>query len=582
MGNVMNRVCCMESEPELKNNFLDSNYAYSSSSRKIPSSEILFNQDNNKNSLTDISKSKFSRNPSEFYYPIKNLGSGAIGRVMKVMHRSSGAVRSMKIIPLHNINKNYKKEDIILKISRLKQLDHPHIIKLYEYYIDDDYIYFVNHFCSSGDLSQQLLKYKKFDENVVKLLMFQIFSAILYLNNQGIYHENLKLENILIDSINRSSLSYVNPSTNLNKLSYFSQDKPKYISKTYREKSNEQNENGMASNRSNKTDIEQPNSQNLNYEIKLIDYGYREFLTQSKNDFEESIETIIYSSPEALKGNFNEKSDVWSCGVIMYILLTGELPFRGESQDKIKNCIFQGKINFNSLHYFGISKEATDLINKCICLDSTNRIKIIDALHHPFFQSDNLNDSFNNEIILSLSSNSNTNFNSESSSSVSNKKTSKLYDAIFFFMVYNYFDKKKIEKLKEVFINMDLDFDRKITKDDLLLASKSNWAKIGKIQINSINSQIEYDENGYSDFYNFLKAAINKEELLKENNLRLAFDYIDSDKTGKISIYKLKELLNEDIQNEIQNIKIINELNEEIQLNGNKILNFEEFQNLMS
>ena len=176
-----------------------------------------------------------------------------------------------------------------------------------------------------------------------------------------------------------------------------------------------------------------------------------------------------------------------------------------------------------------LNKMKKNLISKCLCLDSNNRIKVLDALHHPFFKSDSFED-INEEINLTNSnvSNNNTNINSDSLSYTSNKKANKLYDAIIYFIINNYYGKKRLEKLKEIFLNIDLDFDGKINKEDLTCALKSNWAKSGVAQINIILNVAEFDENGFIDFYQFIKSIIDKDELLNDNYLKLYSKYLFS------------------------------------------------------
>lgn len=87
----------------------------------------------------------------------------------------------------------------------MKQLNHPYITKIYEYYISDDYIYLIEEFCSEGNLQDKLKKIKIFPEFIVKIIMFQIFKSLIYLGSKKMEHGNLKLENILIE------LNNINP-----------------------------------------------------------------------------------------------------------------------------------------------------------------------------------------------------------------------------------------------------------------------------------------------------------------------------------------------------------------------------------
>ena len=86
------------------------------------------------------------------------------------------------------------------EIDILTKLEHPHIIKVFEFYNYDKHYYIINEFCNEGDLSEKLTKLRKFPEFFVKILMVQIFNAVLYLHSKCVFHGDLKLENIMIDS----------------------------------------------------------------------------------------------------------------------------------------------------------------------------------------------------------------------------------------------------------------------------------------------------------------------------------------------------------------------------------------------
>ena len=139
-------------------------------------------------------------NPFENYKILKKLGQGTFGQVYKIIHKSTGNIRAMKIIPKNNLKPGFTDKDIIQEITIMKNLDHPHIIKLFEFYIDEYNYYLINEFCTEGDLSEKMCKLKSLPETIVKVIMVQIFNAVLYLNNRGIIHGDLKLENILVDS----------------------------------------------------------------------------------------------------------------------------------------------------------------------------------------------------------------------------------------------------------------------------------------------------------------------------------------------------------------------------------------------
>ena len=186
-------------------------FYHSSLLKPLPLNEIKYSnpKNNNQNEVNSLSKvpisnrnviRKQSGNPLEYYEIVKKLGKGTFGTVYKVMHKKTGVVRAMKVIPKNNLKCGFTDEDIIQEINILKKLEHPHIIKLFEFFTFKKNYYLINEFCTEGDLSEKLAQLRMFPEFIVKILMIQIFNAVMYLNKNCVIHGDLKLENIMIDS----------------------------------------------------------------------------------------------------------------------------------------------------------------------------------------------------------------------------------------------------------------------------------------------------------------------------------------------------------------------------------------------
>ena len=112
------------------------------------------------------------------------------------------------------------------------------------------------------------------------------------------------------------------------------------------------------------------------YLLELIDFGCSQIFTRVKKSFSDTIGTLVYCSPEVLLGNYNKSCDIWSCGVIMYYLLSGHFPFEGVTEEQITNKIMEAKFEFDAKHFKNISEEAKDLISKCLKYHPNERISI--------------------------------------------------------------------------------------------------------------------------------------------------------------------------------------------------------------
>ena len=518
MGNLLNKVCCLEEDENYSKHVVAhmkyqtnlTDYSNNNIHMETPSSEILLSSETNndhqqlKNALNSfpIGVSTLIRqthgNPSDNYINLQNIGKGSFGSVVKVMHKKTGLIRSMKIIPKDNLKEGFTDDEIQREIRILKSLDHPHIIKLYEFYTDDDYYYLINEFCSEGDLSEKLITSKYFEENVVKLLMYQILIAVLYLHSKKIIHGDLKLENVLIDSIQTHNRSSSNSKT----------------------------------------------LHSCSFDIKLIDFGCSRIFTHYKRQFEDTIGTTIYCAPEVLKNNYDEKCDVWSCGVIMFILLSGELPFYGNTEHETTTNILNGKFTFDSKRFTKVSDAAKDLISKCLTYNKAKRISIKEALQHEFFTKDV--DVYSHVYYTSSS------VDAQHVVTVLDvfkklRGRSTFYQAVLTFLSHNYADKREIQILKKVFFSIDGDMDGRISKEELQLAYAKWNVHVEHDEVDVIFENVDLDKNGYIEYEEFIRAALaNTEDLFCDINLKAAFDVFDLDKNGIITIKELSEVLGVD------------------------------------
>ena len=179
------------------------------------------------------------------------------------------------------------------EIFILSKLDHPNILKLYEVYSDEKRYYIVTEYCKGGELFDEIVKKGTFSEKEAASIIKQILQAVAYFHDLKIVHRDLKPENVLIDK-------------------------------------------------------------ELNDTLKVIDFGTSiqikdgEFLTNTHG-------TSYYIAPEVLKKKYSEKCDVWSVGVMLYILLSGTPPFDGKDDTEITENVKIGTFKMNSKIWKDIS-----------------------------------------------------------------------------------------------------------------------------------------------------------------------------------------------------------------------------------
>ena len=768
MGLIIDKICCIDTNEILDNtNFKNTlnnssitgedsiNYSQGPSSelRTLPLSDINTPSKSPKIKINSLSRlpistknviRKVSGNPFDNYKILKKLGHGTFGQVFKIMQKQTGNIRAMKIIPKNNLRPGFTDKDIIHEITIMKNLDHPHIIKLYEFYTDDYNYYLINEYCTEGDLSEKMAKLKSLPEQIVKILMAQIFNAVLYLNNKGIIHGDLKLENILVDSyleygvnnpkeknnfisslmqdakdiknylnsfkLRRSSTSFFgkgssndilnskneefekkeedddNDVKNKNtfqidllklekgksqkKMEIFNEKDENESGQKTEEKKNKEDDDSISLEERKDYDISgivevdeklmtnsnEENSSNVgsdveistsskkknlakqvkfqtpikkkkilnfestedrntdlnlcksitfnfkeekkdnagykpintmstlqrkstinynklkikNFELKLIDFGCSKIFTQYRRTFEDTIGTLVYCSPEVLKNNYNQKCDIWSCGVIMYILLCGRYPFYGSTEEEITRKILIGNFNFDDKHFENVSENAKDLIRKCLIHDKNKRITVKEAIKHEFFSGEiDINNIFEDEVdtknvLYSLKNNS--------------RKISKFYQTVLAYLSYNFADKEELKKLRQIFYKIDLNLDGKISKEELYLAYKEAGIHISKEELEKIIKSIDFDGNGSIEYEEFIRVTLPKEHLITDINLKNAFDMFDLDKNGSISMSEILEVIGAD--KEIDK-NVIAELKSEILKDGDEEIDFKHFKEIM-
>ena len=449
------------------------------------------------------------------------LGKGGFGRVYKVKHKLSNQFRAMKIIKCKADNPHSNSLEILKQINILKTLDHPNIIKIYEFYSTEKYIYIINELCTGGELFNKIVEVKYFTESTACFIMRQLLSAVAYCHDKGVIHRDLKPENILIEDSEEKDKEY--------------------------------------------------------FHIKIIDFGTCEILKKKK--LTEQIGTSFYIAPEVLKNGYNEKCDLWSCGVILYILLCGSPPFYGKNEKEIFQKILEGNVNFKHKIWNKISSDAKNLVTKLLQVDPKKRLSATKALEDVWFQKN-----ININIIAEIQTPNNFNIFIKNITEFCAEQ--KLQQATLAFLVHNFAPKEELNELKKIFFALDKNGDGKLSKEEFVKGlTNTNLNFNLDLNLNEEESfeglikNIDSDNNGYITFEEFLMASINKEKILTEKNLKMAFNVFDRDKSGGISHEELKYILGEYNPNAKEYLwkKMI----EQIDLNKDGQISYEEFHNMM-
>ncbi|CAG9310252.1 unnamed protein product [Blepharisma stoltei] len=448
-----------------------------------------------------------NENKFQEVYRIANvIGAGAFGEVRVCFHRDTGAKRAVKIFRKDMMTNESSKANLDREIAILKSLDHPNIVRVYEFFEDSKRLYIVMEYCSGGELFAEITKRASFTENQAAQVMHQLFSAVSYLHDNGILHRDLKPENILLEEKNE----LIN--------------------------------------------------------IKLVDFGTATF-NVDKRAITQTMGTAYYIAPEVIEGDYNEKCDVWSCGVIMYILLAGYPPFNGTNDDGIIESIRKGVYDLDGDPWPRISEDAKELL--CLILTpEKKRLSASQALQHTWISQRVYRPVTSKEVMESI---------------INKLKafhaTSKLRDAVHTFITLQCISNQDTKILREVFRTMDKNGDGKISRGELLDQFINTIGTANaEIESEHIMKEVDTDANGFIDYTEFLKATMDIKKVLSAENLKAAFKLFDRDGSGSISKNELKKVLGGTI---VAEDHVWNEIIREADQNGDGEIDLQEFQDLI-
>lgn len=268
-------------------------------------------------------------------YP-KVIGSGRQGKVRECLHNVTGHRYAVKSILKRTVDPRY----ISLEISLLSQIKHPSIIQLVDVQEDEEHVHIITELCAGGELYDRIIdklsvsncrnnrcgRPRCFTEDATARIVYEVLSAVSCMHDNGIVHRDIKTENILFQTLDDDD------------------DSP----------------------------------------IKIIDFG----LSRIHHDNDEPMSIFVgsayYVAPEVLLKKYAKSCDMWSVGIIAYIMLSGYPPFIGNTDDDIHASILRGVINWDPKDWAGISCEAIDFIHRLLQVDPRQRLTARQALQHPW------------------------------------------------------------------------------------------------------------------------------------------------------------------------------------------------------
>lgn len=434
------------------------------------------------------------------------LGEGSYGTVSKGTHKDTGALRAIKAIDKSKISDASRFQ---VEVDIQSALDHPNIVKLYEVFTDAKRVYLVMELCTGGELFDRIVAEaekhdgeRAFDERGCATYMQQILGAMSYLHKHEYVHRDIKPENFLLQDPSEAA------------------------------------------------------------EIKVIDFGLaKRFVVGSGERMKTKAGTPYYVAPQVLEGNYDEKCDIWSCGVIAYILLCGYPPFYGDNDDQILKRVKKGDFEFNAADWKDVSDGAKDLIRKMLTKDPTKRPSASTMLEHPWLSS--RAEASKGTVSRDLGSKLKK-FNS----------TSRMKKVALTLIAQQLKD-DDLKELRDCFSKLDVNKDGTLTLDEIrngMVTAKVDLPE----DLMDVIRHLDTDGSGNIDYTEFIAATLTKKQYMKREVMWAAFRVFDKDGDGTITKAELAQILNEQ-----ENMEYVESMVREVDLNGDGVISFEEFQAMM-
>ena len=348
--------------------------------------------------------------------------------------------------------------NIFQEYNILRELDHPNIIKIFEAFETQQSFFIVLENISGGKLSDT---YKKSGyEGAVAAYIHDLFSALNYLSTQNVVHCNLNQDCILLSTDDDNAV------------------------------------------------------------LKIIGFTYAQKLQSSNPALDVSQLKYETASPEVLRGQVSEKSDLWSAGVVLYNLFTGRYPFPKGSREATIQAIKQGVVDYNNAGFLILSDIAQDLIKSILITEYRSRPSAGKILAHPWFHESKQTLPITYNIAKKLSTFT---IKSHIAKCILTYITLKLSCSKKEFTIINYFK------------SLDLNNDGKVSKEEILNVFNQVGLDV-ESEIDLIMVNLDYDNSGFIDYTELVLALTNWSQELKQKNLAKAF-VVDS---GYINLDRIR------------------------------------------
>ncbi|PHT56494.1 Calcium-dependent protein kinase 16 [Capsicum baccatum] len=421
----------------------------------------------------------------------KLLGHGQFGYTYVATDKSNGNRVAVKRIEKKKMVAPIAVEDVKREVKILKALaGHENVVEFYNAFEDDNYVYIVMELCEGGELLDRILAKKdsRYTEKDAAIVVCQMLKVAAQCHLHGLVHRDMKPEvcKKLCTSIGLLMLLH------------------NFLFKSPKEDS----------------------------ALKATDFGLSDFIRPGKK-FQDIVGSAYYVAPEVLKRRSGPESDVWSIGVITFILLCGRRPFWDKTEDGIFKEVLRNKPDFRRKPWPTISNSAKDFVKKLLVKDPRARLTAAQALSHPWVREGG--DA--SEIPLDISV-------------LSNMRQFVKYSRLKQFALRalaSTLDEEELADARDQFSAIDVDKNGVISLEEMrqALAKDLPW-KMKESRVLEILQAIDSNTDGLVDFPEFVAATLHVHQLEEHNSIKwqqrsqAAFEKFDIDRDGFITPEELR------------------------------------------
>ncbi|KAK7404494.1 hypothetical protein VNO78_05427 [Psophocarpus tetragonolobus] len=436
----------------------------------------------------------------------KELGRGEFGVTVRVVDLESGEAFACKKIAKTKLRTEIDVQDVRREVQIMRHLPrHPNIVAFKEAYEDKDAVYLVMELCEGGELFDRIVAKGHYTERAASNVAKTILEVCKMCHDHGVIHRDLKPENFLFADSNETA------------------------------------------------------------PLKSIDFGLSTFYVQGER-FSEIVGSPYYMAPEVLRRNYGPEIDVWSTGVILYILLCGVPPFWAESEEGIAQAIIKGKVDFTRDPWPKVSDEAKHLVKRMLDPNPFTRITVQEILDHSWIQ--------NREHGRTISLGDQVRMRIKQFSLMNRFKRKVLR------VVADNLSDEQVDVFKQMFDMMDKDKNGNLSFDEL----KDGLSMIGHAipdpDVQMLMEAADIDGNGSLNYDEFITMSVHLRKIESDEHLTEAFRYFDKNQSGYVEFEELKDALSDD-ESEASDDQVIKDILNDVDLDKDGRISFEEFKAMM-